>query len=141
MRKLFQSAEFVAISAYAPVGDATGLKPDDMQRSAQMADQELTALGINSLKSKTLYYGEVRARPPAACSRARGPPRARAACRGRRVGLARGRAWARWTRGGRAFALVALSQWNRIVARGVGVPAQACFRPNKLPSNRLRLQH
>lgn len=57
MRKIFKSVEFVAISAYAPVNDG-GFGPDDMQRSAEMADGELRQWGVESLKKKKLYYGE-----------------------------------------------------------------------------------
>ena len=57
VRKLFKSVEFVAISAYAPV-DPGSFGPNDLQRSAQMADEELSQWGVSSLKKKKLYYGE-----------------------------------------------------------------------------------
>ncbi|KAI8465372.1 MAG: hypothetical protein J3K34DRAFT_525428 [Monoraphidium minutum] len=57
VRKLFKMAEYIALSAYAPV-DASGFGPNDLQRSAQIADEELRQWGVESLKKRKLYYGE-----------------------------------------------------------------------------------
>jgi hypothetical protein len=54
-RRLFKRADFVAMSAYAPL--PITLKRSDMQNSAQEVEDQLKTIGI-SLRGKKLYYGE-----------------------------------------------------------------------------------
>jgi len=53
VKSLFTAADFVAISAYAPI-DPWSLQPSDLQKSAQMADNELSWYGVDFLKNKKL---------------------------------------------------------------------------------------
>ena len=54
-RRLFKRADFVAMSAYAPL--PITLKKADMEASAQVVEDQLSTIGV-SMRGKKLYYGE-----------------------------------------------------------------------------------